>query len=82
MPKTSKQLKLAATRRINTFARGCLIDCIRNVLDDPSGMDNNDILYLRQLAKDLSINFDGFINQIGSEFEIERLKKIETGELI
>lgn len=50
---------------------------VQEVLDDPSGVDKNQIKSMRLAAEDLHIDFDALILEEGTPFEIERLKRLE-----
>jgi len=72
--------------RILHYARNKFGDDIENLLDDPHGWFGTAppgevtawFRDRRQLAQDLGLDFDAIVQRTGTEFERERLQKIEA----
>lgn len=74
------------TERVIAFATDAMRRTIEGLLDDPSWMvDDPDvdpiihIAEIRRTAEDLGMDFDLILAEIGSEYEIERLNRLEHG---
>lgn len=74
------------TDRVIEFAMEALRRHVEDLLDDPSwlldeaGIDP--VAYLaeqRQIAADLGFDYDALVEEIGSEYEIARLRNYEAG---
>jgi hypothetical protein len=68
--------------RILVFAKEAFRKHIQELLDDPSWIYGEAPQYIaeqRLLAKDLDIDFDELVKELGSQFEIIRLTAIEEG---
>lgn len=67
--------------RVFAYATERFIDQIENLLDDPHGMIGDDSRKeffdtIRQRARDLELNLELMIDQLGTGFEAERLRKM------
>lgn len=67
--------------RVFAYATARFIDQIENLLDDPNGMIGDDprkpfFDTIRQRARDLEMNLELLIDQLGTPFEADRLRKM------
>jgi hypothetical protein len=62
------------------FAQAWFLREVCELLDDPSGYAEGnikeDVEELRRIAIDLDLDFDHLIKENGTDYEIERLKKL------
>lgn len=70
-----------AKERVFVFASDCFMSRVESLLDDPHGMIGDEphetfFATLRQLARDLEMNLDLLIDQLGTKFEATRLREL------
>ena len=71
------------------WAQNAFKNEVENMLDDPSYMLHptrdeepaETITYMRAVAADLGLDFNALVTELGSNYEIARFRKIESGEL-
>lgn len=81
---------IATTGRVLNFARACFVADLEDLLDDPSGLlypersyDPAEVLSRgRRLAHDLGVDYDAVIETLGTDFERQRLRNIESGAIV
>lgn len=64
------------------WAKEALIMQLELLLDDPYADQNpaEVIAGLRRIAQDLGLDFDVLVDEFGTTYERDRLKKLESGE--
>lgn len=72
------------TDRVMEFAAEAFRRHVSDLLDDPSWLldEDNPSAYIaeqRLLSADLGIDFDGLVAELGTEYEIGRLRGYEDG---
>jgi hypothetical protein len=78
-----------STDRVMRFARNHFESDMEDLLDDPSTLlapyrersPQVEIGELRALAADMGLDYDELVGRLGTDFERERLRKIEAGEI-
>lgn len=81
---------IATTGRVLNFARTSFRALVDELVDDPSGLLHpwrsvepaEALSFYRRLAHDLGLDFDAIAAEIGSDFEQQRLRDIESGVIV
>lgn len=63
-------------KRIVAYASERFMAQVEGILDDPSGLEAEDFHNLRLRARDLEMNLDLLIDQLGTPYEATRLREI------
>lgn len=61
--------------RIVSYATERFMAQLEFILDDPSGLEPDELRALRLRAADLQLNLDLLIDQLGTPFEAKRLRQ-------